>query len=215
MARLRQRNGTPQLPALFRAIADGDVARVTELLAASPRLAAEPAPAGATRRAATPFYLEQIAHYVYAGDTPLHVAAAAHRPEIARDLIALGASVNARNRMGAEPLHYACDGSPGSKRWNPVAQASTIECLLAAGANPNVTNRNGVTPLHRAVRTRCAAAVRVLLERGAEPRQTNGRGSTPLNLAVETTGRSGSGSDEAREQQAEIVRLLMLHGAHA
>ena len=215
MARLRQRNGTPQPPALFRAIADGDVARVTELLAASPRLAAEPAQTGATRRAATPFYLERIGHYVYSGDTALHVAAAAHQPEIARDLIALGASVNARNRMGAEPLHYACDGSPGSKRWNPAAQASTIECLLAAGANPNVTDRNGVAPLHRAVRTRCAAAVRVLLERGAKPGQTNSRGSTPLDLAGRTTGRSGSGSEEAREQQAEIVRLLMLHGAHA
>lgn len=213
MARLQKPEDSLDLPAFFRAIADGDVARVTEVLAAFPRLAAEPALTGASRREAAPFYLERIGHYIYAGDTALHVAAAAYRAEIARDLIARGAAVNARNRMGAEPLHYACDGSPGSKRWDPAAQTATIECLLAAGANPNAVDRNGVTPLHRAVRTRCAAAARVLLDHGASARQVNGRGSTPLHLANRTTGRGGSGSLEAREQQAEIVRLLIAHGA--
>jgi hypothetical protein len=215
MAHLRQPDGSLDLPALFRAIADGDIGRVTAALTGSPRLAVEPAPNGATRREAAPFYLEQIEHYIYAGDTALHVAAAAYQAEIARDLVARGAAVNARNRMGAEPLHYACDGSPGSKRWDPAAQTATIECLLAAGANPNAADRNGVTPLHRAVRTRCAAAARVLLEHGANPRQINGRGSAPLHLARRTTGRGGSGSAEAREQQAEIVRLLIAHGAHS
>jgi hypothetical protein len=200
---------------LFRAIAAGDVARISRLLAAFPRLVSEPIRTGASRTAAAPFYLERIEHYIYAGDTALHLAAAAHRADIARALVTRGAPVRAKNRRGAEPLHYACDGSPGSKRWNPDAQAATIECLLAAGANPNVTDRSGVTPLHRAVRTRCAAAVRLLLDAGANARQRNGRGSTPLHLAVQTTGRSGSGSAEARQQQAEIVRLLMAHGARA
>jgi hypothetical protein len=34
-----------------------------------------------------------------------------------------------------------------------------------------------------------------------------------LHLAVQTTGRGGSGSPQAREQQAGIVRLLLERGA--
>jgi Ankyrin repeats (many copies)/Ankyrin repeat len=206
---------TSQVPVLFRAIAAGDVGRVSRLLAAFPLLASEPARAGASRAVAAPFFLKRIEHYVYAGDTALHLAAAAYQASIAHDLVARGASVRARNRPGAEPLHYACDGGPGSRHWSPAAQTATIECLLTAGANPNTIDRSGVTPLHRAVRARCAAAVRLLLDYGANARQINGRGSTPLHLAVQTTGRSGSGSDEARRQQAEIVRLLLAYGARA
>ena len=204
-----------ELRVLFRAIADGDVGRVERLITATPHLALGAIRTGASRAEAAPFYLERIGHYIYEGDTALHFAAAAYEANIARDLLARGASVNAKNRRGAEPLHYACDGSPGSSRWNPAAQTATIEGLLTAGANPNASDRSGVTPLHRAVRTRCAAAVRLLLEHGADARQINARGSTPLHLAVQTTGRGGSGSAEAREQQMEIVRLLIAHGARA
>jgi hypothetical protein len=65
-----------------------------------------------------------------------------------------------------------------------------------------------VTPLHRAVRTRCAAAVRALLDGGADPLRANGNGSTPLKLATQTTGRGGSGSPAAKAQQEQIVQLL-------
>jgi len=85
--------------------------------------------------------------------------------------------------------------------------------LLRAGADPNATDKIGATALHRAVRTRCAAAVRVLLAFGADPRRPNGSGSTPLHLAVQNTGRGGTGSIDARAQQAEIVGLLVEHGA--
>ena len=40
-----------------------------------------------------------------------------------------GADVRARNRRGAEPLHYAADGAPGSDRWDPDAQYAVIEFL--------------------------------------------------------------------------------------
>jgi ankyrin repeat protein len=76
------------------------------------------------------------------------------------------------------------------------------------GADPNAADKSGVTPLHRAVRTRCAAAVRVLLANGADPLRTNGSGTTSLRLAVLNTGRGGSGTAAAKEQQREIVRLL-------
>ena len=198
---------------LLRAIASGDTPRMSRLLRASPRLASDATAVGATRQSATSYFFEEIQHYVYAGDTPLHVAAAAYRTDVARDLVRRGADVNARNRRGAESLHYACEGHPATASWAPRAQAAVIEYLLRTGADPNAIDKGGVTPLHRAVRTRCASAVRVLLAHGADPLRQNGNGSTALDLAVRTTGRGGSGSVAAREQQRLILQLLASHGA--
>src|SRR5205823_10013166 len=131
------------------------------------------------------------------------MAAAAFRRPIAELLVAHGAGCHARNRRGAEPLHYAADAN----RWDPTAQAEMIEYLLSVGADPNALDRSGVAPLHRAVRTRSSPAVRALLDGGANPRAPNKAGSTPLHLAVQTTGRGGSGSPQARQQQTGIIRL--------
>lgn len=163
-------------------------------------------------REAEDFYLAEIQHYLYESDTALHIAAAAHRPATVRLLAEAGADVNARNRRGAQPLHYASDGVPGSPAWKPTAQAQTVRSLIDAGADPNAADKSGVTPLHRAIRTRCAAAVRALLDGGADAHLTNGRGSNPMQLATRMTGRGGSGSPTAKAQQAEIVQLLQRHG---
>jgi ankyrin repeat protein len=205
--------GDSRLMALARAIVADDAAAALRLLDASPTLATARLEDGATRQAAKPYYLDEIQHYLYAGDTALHIAAAAYRMEIVRQLIALGGDVRARNRRGAEPLHYAVDGVPGSRMWNPPAQAATIACLIEAGADPNAVDWSGVTPLHRAVRTRCAAAVNALLDRGADVKRQNRSGSTPIRLATRNTGRGGSGSPAAKAQQKEIERLLEQHGA--
>jgi Ankyrin repeats (many copies) len=197
---------------LMKAIASADGAAVLGLLTASPALARATLKDGATRAAATDNFLTEIKHYVYAGDTALHVAAAAHRPEVARALISLGADVAARNRRGATPLHYAAHGIPGSPGWNPVPQSATVALLIASGADPNAIDQNGVTPLHRAVRTRCAAAASALLDGGADALRENGNGSTPMILATRQTGRGGSGSPDAKAQQAEIIRLLERYG---
>jgi len=106
-------------------------------------------------------------------------------------------------------LHYASDAN----HWNPTAQAQVIEYLTSVGADPNALDNTGVAPLHRAVRTRSLSAVRALLAAGANPTQPNKTGSTPLHLAVQNTGRGGSGSQEARQQQAGIIRLLLECGA--
>lgn len=193
---------------LMTAIVASDDKTVFEMLDTSPELAKTVVHKGATRAEAREHFLSEIGAYVYAGDTALHVAAAAYRADLAQKLIDMGAVVDAKNRRGGEPLHSATNGGPGSPRWNPAAQAATISYLIAQGANPDAIDKNGVTPLHRTVRNRCAAAVQALLEAGADLERRNGNGSTAMQLATLTTGRGGSGSADAKAQQAEIIRLL-------
>ena len=202
------------LVTLIRDIVAGNYGAVSRSLAASPALAASPLRLdGATGQSTESYFFDEIAHYMYAGDTPLHAAAAAYRYALVPTLTEMGADVRARNRRGAHPLHYAADGIPGSAHWDPGAQRDTVIALLTAGANPNAVDTGGATPLHRAVRNRCASAVGALLEGGADARLRNGSGSTPLQLARWTTGRGGSGSRIAKAEQAAIVRLLIEHGA--
>ena len=200
------------LTILIGKIVTGQSAAVSRALAASPALASASLRQGATRQSSQGYFIAETAHCVYAGDTPLHAAAAAYRWEIVPKLVSMGADVRARNRRGAEPLHYAADGMPGSARWDPSDQRDTVVALLAAGADPNAVDKSGVTPLHRAVRNRCASAVRALIEGGADIGRPNGSGSTPMQLANWTTGRTGSGRSIAKDEQREIVRLLLEHG---
>jgi len=201
-------NSDLALRKLVEAIVAGDAAGVSRLLAASPPLASACFHTGATRQTAKEYFLDRIGRYILAGDTALHFAAAAYQTEIVRMLLAAGADVRARNRHGDEPLHAAAVGLPGSRTWNPPAQAATIVCIIEAGADPNAIDKRGVSPLHKAVRTRCAAAVRTLLDRGADPARKNKSGSTPMLLAMQNTGRGGTGSAEAKSQQLEILRIL-------
>lgn len=85
--------------------------------------------------------------------------------------------------------------------------------LIRAGADPDAVDKSGVAPLHRAVRTRCGPAVQALLDGGADPMLANKSGSTPMKLATQATGRGGSGSPDAKAQQALIVEVLAQHGA--
>ena len=193
---------------LAEAIAAGDTAKASSLLTASPELAKSSFRSGAIRQTAKANFLDQIKRYIYEGDTALHIAAAAYQSALVRMLIKAGADVGAGNRLGDQPIHAASVGIPGSSYWNPTAQVATIRCLIQAGADPNATDKRGVTALHRAVRTRCAEAVKTLLECGADPARPNKNGSTPMLLATMTTGRGGSGSPEAKGQQEEIIRIL-------
>ena len=188
----------------IRTVTAGNLERVSRQLASHPDFATLPAEVGATRGESEDFFFADIAHYLYRGDTALHMAAAAFRRQVAELLVAAGANVRARNRRGAEPLHYAADAN----HWKPDAQAETITYLISAGADPNALDKSGVAPLHRAVRTRSLPAVRALLDGGANPRLPNKSGSMPHDLARMTTGRGGSGSPRAHEQQAGILKLL-------
>jgi hypothetical protein len=203
----------PALLALFAAIAARDHAKVQQILEQIPGLATRSLQVGASRQDPRPYFLIPIGHYVYAGDTALHVAAAAHHRQLAETLVGQGALVRGRNRRGAEPLHYGADGRPGASDWDPKAQCEVISYLIEAGADPDALDKSGVAPLHRAVRTRSSGAVGALIDGGADPLLTNKSGSTPLHLAVQTTGKGNSGSEVAKEEQRRIIVLLMGHGA--
>lgn len=190
-----------------------NVGKARILLERNPSLATARLTVAASRANPTDFFFEEIKHYVYAGDTALHVAAATYDMELAEVLISNGADVRAKNRRDAEPLHYATDGGPGLPSWKPDIQASMIRFLISSGANPNVKDKNGTAALHRAVRNRCTSAVRTLLDCGVDAKMKNENGSTPLHLAVQNTGRGGTGTDEAKENQKQIIELLLAHGA--
>lgn len=194
---------------LVIAIANGDSAKFSQSISEYPQLAtASFETMNATRQAAKENFVAAIGKYIYRGDTALHFAAAAYNVDMIRTLLAKGADARARNRLGDEPLHAAALGTPGSARWNPSAQSDAIKALIEAGADPDALNKMGVAPLHKAVRTRCAGAVQSLLEAGADPATKNKHGSDALLLARMTTGRGGSGSEEAKTEQQKILKLL-------
>jgi ankyrin repeat protein len=170
-------------------------------------------PLAARTKASRDVLVDSVPHWLYAGDTPLHLAAAALRRETIELLLEAGADPNAENRRGATPLHYACDPRPTSRdTWDSAAQAAVIDCLAAHGADVNHGDRGGATPLHRAVRARSAAAVRQLLALGARTDcRLRTRGSSPLHLAAQSTGAGGTAG--ALDEQLEIIALLRKHGA--
>ena len=77
----------PKVKSVFldfvRHVVNGDIDELSRRLAASPGLATEPAEVGAARQSAPDFFFTEIAHYLYAGDTALHMAAAAVRRPVA------------------------------------------------------------------------------------------------------------------------------------
>jgi Ankyrin repeats (3 copies)/Ankyrin repeat len=192
---------------LLAAIVDDERARVAKLLKADAGFA--------TRHVAKPrlFNSEKLAHWLYVGDTALHLAAAGHRVEIVNLLLNAGADPNsARNHRWGTPLHYAADGYVISPAWHANRQVKTIRRLLQAGADINAQDKNGASPLHRAVRTRCSAAVACLLKARANPTLKNNPGSTPFHLAVQNTGRGGSGAAIAVAEQRRIIKEFLSSG---
>jgi hypothetical protein len=113
---------TTDLIRLLVAIAEHDHKAAADILDAAPSLAT------ATMARCDEFFLIERGAQVYAGDTALHAAGFSYDCEMARDLITRGADIRARNRRGAEPLHAAVTGGPGSASWNPVRQREIIRC---------------------------------------------------------------------------------------
>ena len=117
---------------LLTAIVEDDANAVKRLLQAEAGLA--------VRLIQTPkLYQSGIFHWIYVGDTALHLAAAGYRVEIVRLLLKAGADANAaRNRRRSAPLHYAADGFITGPVWDARRQVETLRCLVQNGADIDV-----------------------------------------------------------------------------
>src|SRR5688500_14390320 len=174
----------PRLAALIAAVRSGTRAPVASLLTANRDLVTAKDPAGSTL---------------------LHHAAGFGALDTLTLLLDAGADVNAQNRRGSTPLHWAIDdeakvrvlltrGAGVNTRQvegrTPLYQAATLgngnavlRLLLAKGADPNLAIANGRTPLMAAAGRGDVEAIRVLIDAKAKIDTRNGAGETALILA--------------------------------
>lgn len=136
----------------------------------------------------------------FQGVTALHVAAFLCQESVVTQLLARGARVNAKDRDGFTPLHYA-SCAPAARR------------LLEGRASVRETSATGLTPLHLAVDRE---VVRLLIARGADVRARDRCGNTPLHLAAyfglrftPRVGATPSAETDASVEQPAWVRVLV------
>jgi ankyrin repeat protein len=142
----------PKLSALIAAVRSAPRAKVEALLRENPDLR----PAADRARS-----------------TLLHHAAGFGSLETLTWLADSGADVNAQNRRGSTPLHWA------------VPDAAKVRALLARGAGVNTKQADGRTPLYLAATLGNGHAIlRLLLEHGADPNLKIANGRTPLMAAA-------------------------------
>ncbi|MEK6375015.1 MAG: ankyrin repeat domain-containing protein [Acidobacteriota bacterium] len=119
----------------------------------------------------------EIESYSTDGFPLLGLAIFFRHPELARELIARGADVNARARNQARvmPVHAA----------TAVGDHETMRLLLARGADPNARQQLGYAPLHDAAARGDETMVGLLLDGGADPQAKNDDGKTPAEMAAD------------------------------
>ena len=78
--------------------------------------------------------------------------------EIIEPLIAKGADVNAKDKDGGTPLHYAAK----------YGRKETVELLIAKGADLNAKDDDGKTPLDRAILRNDGKTIDLLRKHGGK-----------------------------------------------
>ena len=137
----------------------------------------------------------------------LFASAAKDCGALAGRLIEGGASLQARDRVGAMPLAHAARGGHaalvarflaegaaidardlnGATALYAAAEAerpTTVAALLAKGAEPNLTGRSDVSPLAAAAFRGNDRIVELLLARGADPDHVDTTGKAPIVYAA-------------------------------
>jgi ankyrin repeat protein len=109
---------------------------------------------------------------------------------LASELLEGGASVDARDRLGARPLIHAARNG----------RLEMVDLLLARGAAINARNLAGATALYFAAERGHVAVAQRLIDRGADVKLTGRTGTSPVAAAAY------AGSDA-------IVEMLLAHGA--
>ncbi|MBS3916670.1 MAG: ankyrin repeat domain-containing protein [Sulfuritalea sp.] len=112
--------------------------------------------------------------------------------ETEKILKATPAMRDARNQLGATPLHMAAT--------NP--DVGPLKVLLAAGAAVNARDKDDLTPLHMAAYSDKSVHARLLLEAGADVEAKSAGGRTPMSLARKARA----------DQTAGIMSLWVLKG---
>src|SRR5262245_12865872 len=100
------------IESLLKAILDDDEIKVKDLIRGDPTLIKSTVQSPR-------LYEKKIYHWLYSGDTALHLAAAGYRNKIATILLKAGADANStKNHRRSGPLHYASDGFLSSPNWD-------------------------------------------------------------------------------------------------
>lgn len=121
--------------------------------------------------------------------TPLSKEALFCNKDMGELLLAHGADVNAKNRLGETPLLEA------------AGCTAVVELLLAHGADVNIKDNDGQTPLLAAAARGAMETVKLLLAHGADVNASDRYGRTPLDRA-------------STSKYKDVVKLLRQHGGH-
>jgi ankyrin repeat protein len=121
-----------------------------------------------------------------APDISIHDAAYEGNIEAIKQHLAAGTDVNAKNKWGGTPLHFA-------------ATKEMVELLIAKGADVNAKNKYGSTPLHRAASGGHKEIAEILIAKGADVNAKAEGGKTPLDASI-------------KSEDSTIAELLRKHG---